>query len=330
MTLVADRREDRPAPAAGAVRSASFDRYILAADEHVWHPLNKDDIDFDQPFDMAGRAILDEDMVVGLRTPYVSDHLAATGQRARFINEAALRCFSTILHGERAALKFAAHLCQVSDDPGVQEIAANQAREEARHVTAFDLYIRSRWGQSAAAIPVLETFTQEAMASPQVWKKVIGMQILVESLAMGIFSALSHRVHDPVGRKLLRLVTIDESFHVRSGKVWVDEVVASASPSELARMQAWTARRFRLLALGLFSASGQLDLYHRFGLDAARVTADVRAGLDRSDRQSPAEAVLGAMSRAIRRVGLAGPGSDRLYGPYLTASSDLQFEGFLD
>lgn len=309
-------------------RSSSFDRYILAADEHSWHPLNKADIDFDEPFDMAGEAMLDDTLVIGLRTPYVADHLAATGQRARFVNEAARRYFSSVLHGEQAALKFAASLCLISDDPGVQEIAANQAREEARHCTAFDLYIRARWGTPSPPIAVFESFMREVMATTQPWKKVIGMQILVESLAMGIFGALGQGVRDPVGQKLLRLVTIDESFHLRSGKTWVDEVVERAAPDELRRMQTWTARRFRLLSVGMFAPNGQLDLYRSFGLDPVRVTADVRAGFDRSDRASPADAVFGTMARAIRRVGLANTRSEPLYAPYLIASSEAHFDGF--
>jgi hypothetical protein len=304
-------------------RSGAFDRYILAADDHAWHPLNKRDIDFAEPFDLLAQPMLDEALVAGLRTPYVAGHLQASGRRTAFINEVARRYFSSILQGEQAALEFAATLCLLSKDLGVQESAANQAREEARHVTAFDLYIKTRWGSAAPAISVFKAFIAEVMAALEPWKKVIGMQIIVESLAMGIFSALSVGVHDPVGRKLLRLVSIDEGFHLRSGKVWVDEVVADASPRELARMQAWTARRFRVLSLGMFAPASQPDLYAGFGLDPDRVMVDIRGGLDHSDQPSPADAVFGTMARAIRRVGLAGSDSDKLYGTYLRFGEGL-------
>ena len=64
-----------------------------------------------------------------------------------------LRSFSSILHGEQGALNLSASLCHVLYDQGAQEYAANQTREEARHVTAFAKYIKARWGRPVPLQP---------------------------------------------------------------------------------------------------------------------------------------------------------------------------------
>ena len=73
-------------------------------------------------------------------------------------------------------------------DQGAQEYAANQTREEARHVTAFAKYIKARWGRPVHCGPVLKDLLVEIIGAPEVYKKIIGMQMLVEGLAMGAFA----------------------------------------------------------------------------------------------------------------------------------------------
>ena len=58
-------------------------------------------------------------------------------QLIKLNNESFRFVLSQILHGEQAALSLSASLCHVLRDPGAQEYAANQTREEARHVAGF-------------------------------------------------------------------------------------------------------------------------------------------------------------------------------------------------
>ncbi len=97
---------------------------------------------------------------------------------------------SSILHGEQGALNLSASLCHVLRDPGAQEYAANQTREEGRHVTAFAKYIIARWGSPLPCGTVLADLLQEIVHAPEVYKKIIGMQMLVEGLAMGAFATI--------------------------------------------------------------------------------------------------------------------------------------------
>ena len=136
--------------------------------------------------------------------------------------------FSSILHGEQGALNLSASLCHVLKDQGAQEYAANQTREEARHVTAFAKYIKSRWGRPVPCGAALKALLIEIIESPAVYKKIIGMQMLVEGLAMGAFANGFRYNRDPLARKLFQLVMTDEAFHHKFGKIWADKTIPQA------------------------------------------------------------------------------------------------------
>ena len=256
-------------------RSTAFDKIISATHDHFWDPLDKKYIDFDEPFDMENEPLLPEDMIISLSTDYVSNHLSDPKTRTRFINQSTLRSFSSILHGEQGALNLSASLCHVLLDQGAQEYAANQTREEARHVTAFAKYIKARWGRPVECGPTLKTLLVDIIGSPEVYKKIIGMQMLVEGLAMGAFATFFNNIRDPMGKKLLQLVMTDEAFHHKFGKIWADRTIPHLTEAEHEIIETWAAHCFQTLLFNLVSPSQQRDLYEEFGLDPDRVIAEM-------------------------------------------------------
>jgi hypothetical protein len=210
-------------------------------------------------------------LIASLSTDYVSGHLSDPKTRTAFINKAVLYAFSSILHGEQGALNLSASLCHVLRDQGAQEYAANQTREEARHVTAFARYIRARWGEPVPCGPVLKDLLVDIIAAPEVYKKIIGMQMLVEGLAMGAFATYYQNIADPVGKKLLQLVMTDEAFHHRFGKIWADRTIPKLTAEEHAVVEDWAAECFQHLLFNLVSPSQMEPLYREFGLDPEKV-----------------------------------------------------------
>ena len=255
-------------------RSTAFDKIISATHDHFWDPLDKKYIDFDEPFDLQNEALMPEEQVPLFRLPYIDETLKDPQQRVAFINSMQLRNFSSILHGEQGALNLSASLCHVLKDQGAQEYAANQTREEARHVTAFAKYIRARWGKPVECGPALKALLIEIIAAPEVYKKIIGMQMLVEGLAMGAFATFYTQIHDPLAKKMLQLVMTDEAFHHKFGKIWADRTVPKLSPEEHAIIEDWAAHCFQTLLFNLVSPHQQLDLYAEFGLDPDKVVEE--------------------------------------------------------
>jgi hypothetical protein len=310
-------------------RTTAFDKIISATHDHFWDPLDKTYIDFDEPFDMENEALLPEEMIGVLHTDYVSEHLSDPKTRIRFINQVVLRNFSSILHGEQGALNLSASLCHVLYDQGAQEYAANQTREEARHVTAFAKYIKARWGRPAACTPILQTLLVEIISSPEVYKKIIGMQMLVEGLAMGAFATFYQKLNDPLGRKLMQLVMTDEAFHHKFGKIWADRTVPHLSAEEHNVIEDWAAHCFQTLLFNLLAPSQNRDLYEDFGLDPDRVIAEfAKIATDDARREDMKEAtnIFRVLIKTLLNAGIITDRTRAFYGLYVDMD-ELKDEG---
>src|SRR5436190_6472219 len=256
-------------------RSTAFDKIISATHDHFWDPLDKKYIDFDEPFDMAATMILPEKMIGALQLDYVNEVLGSEERIIAFSNASTLRTFSSILHGEQGALNLSASLCHVLKDQGAQEYAANQTREEARHVTAFAKYIKARWGKPVECGPTLKALLVDIIASPEVYKKIIGMQMLVEGLAMGAFATVFKLTNDPLAKKLMQLVMTDEAFHHEFGKIWADRTIPHLTEKEHEVIELWAAQCFQTLLFNLVGPTQQRSLYEEFGLDPEIVIAEL-------------------------------------------------------
>jgi hypothetical protein len=256
-------------------RSTAFDKIISATHEHFWDPLDKKYIDFDEPFDLENEALVPEDQMPLFRLPYVNETLTDPKQRIAFINYLQHRNFSSILHGEQGALNLSASLCHVLYDQGAQEYAANQTREEARHVTAFAKYVKSRWGRPTECGAALKALLIEIIEAPEVYKKIVGMQMLVEGLAMGAFANGYKFNRDPVARKLFQLVMTDEAFHHKFGKIWADRTIPKLSQAERDLVEDWTAHCAQSLLFDRGDPRQMSEIYARFDLDPERVIADI-------------------------------------------------------
>jgi len=287
-------------------RSTAFDKIISATHDHFWDPLDKKYIDFDEPFDMENEMLLPESMIISLGTDYVSNHLSDPKQRIRFANQQALRSFSSILHGEQGALNLSASLCHVLKDQGAQEYAANQTREEARHVTAFAKYIKARWGRPVECGPTLKTLLVD----------IIGMQMLVEGLAMGAFATFFNNINDPLGKKLMQLVMTDEAFHHKFGKIWADRTIPNLTPEEHAIIEDWAAHCFQTLLFNLVSPSQQRDLYEEFGLDPDKVIAEMAAMVTDETRRENMKEQTNIFRVLVKTLLNAGIITDRTRGFY--------------
>src|SRR5476651_1263229 len=310
-------------------RSTAFDKIISATHDHFWDPLDKKYIDFDEPFDIDHVQMMPDDQIFQLQIPYVREHLEKTGQKVRFANEMQLWTFSSILHGEQGALNLSASLCHVLKDQGAQEYAANQTREEARHVTAFAKYIKARWGRPVECGEALQALLVEIIEAPEVYKKIIGMQMIVEGLAMGAFSNGYRNNRDPLARKLFQLVMTDEAFHHKFGKIWADKTVPQLSEAERNIVEDWAAHCAQSLLFDRGSPDQQRGLYEDFGLDPQRVIEDIvkrRAERDPTRRFKGETNIFRVLIKTLSNAGLITERTRPFYAMYVDMD-ELQAEG---
>ncbi|WP_332773166.1 ferritin-like domain-containing protein [Phenylobacterium sp.] len=310
-------------------RSTAFDKIISATHDHFWDPLDPKYIDFSAPWDMDNDALMPEELSAALQTDYVKAKLNTPSLRAQFLNKSLLYSFSSILHGEQGALNLSASLCHVLLDQGAQEYAANQTREEARHVTAFAKYIKARWGRPVACSKVLQDLLVDIIGSPEVYKKIIGMQMLVEGLAMGAFATFYQKLNDPLGRQLMQLVMTDEAFHHKFGKIWADRTIPKLSEAEHVIVEDWAAHCFQAVLFNLVSPSEQVALYEEFGLDPARVLEEIQLiATDEARRQDMKEAsnIFRVLIKTLLNAGIITDRTRAFYGMYVDME-ELKAEG---
>lgn len=302
-------------------RSTAFDKIISATHDHFWDPLDTKYIDFNDGFDMENTAILPDYLVPALETDLLKAHFAdKPKERIRFINENARWQLSAILHGEQGALNLSASLCHVLRDAGAQEYAANQTREEARHVTAFAKYIKARWGSPLPCGPTLKTLLVEIVHAPEVYKKIVGMQMLVEGLAMGAFATMFKESHDPLLRKLTQLVMTDEAFHHKFGKIWADRTIPKLDEKEHAIVEDWAAHCFQTLLFNLVNPMQMTELYASFGLDPAEVMAafqQVATDEERRARMKEATDIFRVLVKTLWNAGIITNRTAPFYAMYV-------------
>ena len=295
-------------------RTTAFDKIISATHDHFWDPLDTKYIDFSEKFDIEKDYMVDPALMTELRTA-VGDKLDERG-KIKLTNLNTLWSFSSILHGEQGALSLSASLCHILRDPGAQEYAANQTREEARHVTGFSRYIQARWGKPAPVGPALGGLLTELVTSPLVWKKLVGMQMLVEGLAMGAFATFYQKGRDPLMVKLCQLVMTDEAFHHKFGKIWADRTIPFVSKAEQEKIEDWAWDVFQILLFNLASPDQKGWIYRELGLDPVWVQhAFMEALTDAEIRQELQEStnIFRVLIKTLLKAGII---TDRTRGNY--------------
>jgi hypothetical protein len=137
---------------------------------------------------------------------------------------------SQLLHGEQGALMVAGELVGAVPDYEAKLYAASQGMDEARHVEVFSRYIR-KLDKIYPVQPTLKTILFEIMATPYWQAKLVGMQVILEGLALGTFINVRAATGCDLLRQLLAYVTRDEARHVAFGNLYLTQAIA-AMPDE--------------------------------------------------------------------------------------------------
>ena len=295
-------------------RSDAFDEIISLTVDHFWDPGDPSYVDFDAAFDLDGDTLMPRDFFPEFNCE-VADRLDE-GQQIELANELTRFSLSQLLHGEQGALSLSASLCEILHDPGAQEYAANQVREEARHVHAFSRYIETRWGRPLPAGRTLAQFMTEIVQAPEVYKKLVGMQMIIEGFAMGAFATMHTKTHDPLLRRVIQLVMTDEAFHHRFGRIWAGLTVPRLTEEEHIRVEDWAAYIFSMLLDNLVNPEQKQAVYPRFGLDWKWVSGAVTESFTDSIRRRAMSRSTNAFRVLIKTLLHAGIITDRTRGTY--------------
>ena len=144
---------------------------------------------------------------------------------------------SQFLHGEQGALLCTAKITETVPWYDAKLYAATQVVDEARHVEVFGRYIDEKMGGAYQVNAHLRMLLDDIVADSRWDMTYLGMQVMVEGLALAAFGFMHQLTEEPLLKKLLRYVMSDEARHVAFGVLSLKEVYDQMTDAEMAERQ---------------------------------------------------------------------------------------------
>jgi len=140
---------------------------------------------------------------------------------------------SQFLHGEQGALIVASQLVGGVPWIDAKYYAGTQTMDEARHVEVFSKYLHDKLEWEWPITPSLKELLDATITDGRWDFKYLGMQVMIEGLAMAAFGSLYKMCQEPLLKELLYYVMRDESRHVAFGMVSLKDYYKDMPASEL-------------------------------------------------------------------------------------------------
>ena len=139
---------------------------------------------------------------------------------------------SQFLHGEQGALICASKIVANVPDLDSKFYAATQVMDEARHVEAFGRLLTEKVELTYPLNPHLGTLIGQILRDSRWDFTYLGMQILIEGLALASFGLIRDMASDPLARQVVAFVMQDEARHVAFGRIALREYYPQLSDAE--------------------------------------------------------------------------------------------------
>ena len=140
---------------------------------------------------------------------------------------------SQFLHGEQGAMLVASQLVSCAPTYQAKLYAASQTFDEARHVEVFAKYLQQIHGIEYPINKNLKALIDKILSDERWDLKFIGMQIIIEGLALAAFQTTKETSNCPLLRQLVHYVIRDEARHVTFGVNYLQEFLQTLSEEEI-------------------------------------------------------------------------------------------------
>ena len=144
---------------------------------------------------------------------------------------------SQFMHGEQGALICTAKIVETVPWIDAKYYAATQVMDEARHVEVFAKYLDTKLSGHYPVNAHLKMLLDDIVNDSRWDMTYLGMQIMVEGLALAAFGFIHQLTTEPLLKKLLRYVMSDEARHVAFGVLSLQEFYAGLSDAEIFERQ---------------------------------------------------------------------------------------------
>jgi hypothetical protein len=174
---------------------------------------------------------------------------------------------SQFMHGEQGALLCTAKIVETVPWIDAKYYASTQVMDEARHVEVFAKYLDDKLSGHYPINAHLGLLLDDIVNDSRWDMTYLGMQIMVEGLALAAFGFMQQLSTEPLLKQLLRYVMADEARHVAFGVLSLKEYYGELSDAELKERQEFAFEA----AVRMRDRFLQQEVWERMGLDVKQV-----------------------------------------------------------
>src|SRR5256714_6505657 len=130
---------------------------------------------------------------------------------------------SQFMHGEQGALICTAQIVETVPWIDAKYYAATQVMDEARHVEVYARYLRDKLAHEFPINVHLRALLDDVVADSRWDMTYLGMQIMIEGLALAAFGFQYQTSPDPLLKQITRYAMAGKPSHVAFGAMWRNE-----------------------------------------------------------------------------------------------------------
>ena len=175
------------------------------------------------------------ELVPDFQIPVYGTHIwekLTPGDIRKLRREALSWTLSQFMHGEQGALLATAQIVNATPLIESKFYAASQVMDEARHVEVYARYLREKLSGAYPINRHLRALLDQILTDSRWDMKYLGMQIMVEGLAMAAFGYMHKMCNEPLLTELTHYVMKDESRHVAFGVLSLNDYFGQLTAAE--------------------------------------------------------------------------------------------------
>ena len=169
---------------------------------------------------------------------------------------------SNFMHGEQGALLATAQIVDATPSFDAKLYGSSQVMDEARHVEVYARYLREKLTRQYPVNRHLRTLLDQILTDSRWDMKYLGMQILVEGLAMAAFGLMEKFSNEPLLKTMTQYIMRDESRHVAFGVLSLEGYYKELNEQELREREEFTYEGCRLMRDRLYA----VEVWQEMGL----------------------------------------------------------------
>ncbi len=214
--------------------------------------------------------------------------------------------FSQFMHGEQGALICTAKIVQTAPDVDAKFYAATQVIDEARHVETYSRYLHEKLNLIYPINVGLASLLENVIRDSRWDITYLGMQILIEGLALAAFSGIRDQAKEPLAQALNAYVMQDEARHVAFGRMVLRDYYPQLTAHERAEREEFVVEA----CYHMRDRFGSLEVFRNLGYNLEEIKDYFQ---DNAGQEEFRARIFTRIVPTIKDIGLWGPKVQRAF-----------------